>query len=75
MVSLQCLNYLYNKSEAEEAERSEADEGAEGRYEQSPGLASHKPVLPPRREVQEVGGQQGGEDGDEVGRLHYHILF
>ena len=75
MVTLRCLRYLYNKSEAEEAERSEADEAAEGGYEQSPGLASHKPVLPPRREVQEVGGQQGGEDGEEVGRLHYHILF
>ena len=75
MVTLQCLSYLYNKSEAKEAERSEADEAAERGYEQSPGLASHKPVLPARREVQEVGGQQGGEDGEEVGRLLYHILF
>ena len=57
--------YLHHYSEAEEPQRTEADEGAEGGDEQEAGLASDKPVLPSRREIEKIRGQQRGQGGDE----------
>lgn len=46
--------YLHNNGEAEEAQRTEADEAAEGGDEEEARLTSDKPILPSWREVEKV---------------------
>ena len=63
---------LDDDGEGEEAEWSEADEGAEAGDEEDAGLAADEPVPPARRQVQEVGGQQRGDTVKQPGRFRYH---
>ena len=63
---------LDDDGEGEEAEWSEADEGAEAGDEEDAGLAADEPVPPARRQVQEVGGEQGGELVNQPRGFRYH---